>query len=146
MHINQTHPVSVQVPAHVFSFHPEIAYRSRVLLQDLSNEQIKEAAIRINREINNYFYDSKEKEISRLQSEFEGGDERLIDFFEWDGGKKKNGRWDFKEEMIGELDIPTAENFRHVNALKEITKYQNNYLPLPKGIPESECEEWQAVR
>ena len=142
MHINQTHPIPAQISTYEFPFQNEIEYRSRVLLKNLSNEQIEEATIRINREIDNYFYDSKEEEISRLKSELEEGDERLIEFFEWDGGTQKNGRWDFKEEMLGELDIPTAENCRYINALKEITKYQNNYLPLPKDIPESECEEW----
>ena len=84
-------PVSGYVPEHPFTYLPEIAYRARALLRNLTAEQIEAAAKRISEEVDRYFHDLKEVEISRLQSEFEGGDETLVEFFEWDGGTRANG-------------------------------------------------------
>lgn len=135
-------PVSGYVPDHPFSYLPEIAYRARALLRNRTAEQIEAAAKRINSEVDGYFSDLKEVEISRLQSEFEGGDGTFEKFFEWDGGTRANGHWLFKEEMAEELDILTAENSSEVNALKTIIENRDSCFFLPEGAPEPEREEW----
>lgn len=135
-------PVSGYVPDHPFSYLPEIAYRARALLRNRTAGQIEAAAKRINSEVDGYFSDLKEVKISRLQSEFEGGDETFEKFFEWDGGTRANGHWLFKEEMAEELDILTAENCSEVDALKTIIENRDSCFFLPEGAPEPEREEW----
>lgn len=135
-------PVSGYVPDHPFSYLSEIAYRARALLRNRTAEQIEAAAKRISREVDGYFSDLKEVEISRLQSEFEGGDETLVKFFEWDGGTRANGHWFFKEEMEEDLDILTAQNCSEVDALKTIIEKRDFCFFIPEGAPEPEREEW----
>jgi hypothetical protein len=135
-------PVSGYVPAHPFSYLPEIAYRARALLRSRTAEQIEAAAKRINREVDGYFRDLKEVEISRLQSEFEAGNKTFEKFFMWDGGTRANGYWIFNEEMEEELDILTAENSSEVDALKAIIENRDSCFFLPEGAPEPEREEW----
>lgn len=135
-------PVSGYVPDHPFSHLPEIAYRARALLQKCTAEQVETAAKRISEEVDGYFRDLKDCEVSRLQSEFEGGDESLEMFFQWDGGTRANGHWFFKEEMADELEILTAKNTSEVDALKTIIENRDSCFFLPEGAPEPECEEW----
>lgn len=135
-------PVSGYIPDHPFSHLPEIAYRARSLLRNRTAEQIEAAAKRISREVDGYFLDLKDSEVCRLQSEFEGGDKSLVEFFEWDGGTRANGRWFFKEEMADELEILTAKNTSEVDALKTIIENRDSCFFLPEGAPEPEREEW----
>lgn len=135
-------PVSGYVPEHPFSYLPEIAYRARALLRGRTVEQIDETAKRVSREIDGYFLDLKDSEVCRLQSEFEGGDKSLVEFFEWDGGTRANGRWFFKEEMADELEILTAKNTSEVDALKTIIENRDSCFFLPECAPEPEREEW----
>ncbi|MEQ1741073.1 MAG: hypothetical protein ABL869_01005 [Candidatus Nitrotoga sp.] len=135
-------PQAGYVPSRPFTYLPEIAYRARALLRNRTAEQIETAAKRISEEVDEYFRDLKDCEISRLLSEFEGGDETHVEFFEWDGGTRKNGRWVFKEEAEGELEILTAENCSEVNALKTIIENRDSCFFLPEGAPEPERDEW----
>ena len=135
-------PISGYVPDHPFLYLPEIAYRARSLLRNRTAEQVGAAAKRISREVDGYFLDLKDSEVCRLQSEFEGGDKSLMEFFEWDGGTRANGRWFFKEEMADELEILTAKNTSEVDALKTIIENRDSCFFLPEGAPEPEREEW----
>ena len=135
-------PRAGDVPSQPFTYLPEIAYRARALLQNRTAEQIETAAKKISEEVDGYFRDLKDCEISRLQSEFERGDKTLVEFFEWDGGTRANGHWLFKEEMENELDILTAVNSSEVDALKAIIENRDSCFFLPKGAPEPEREEW----
>lgn len=135
-------PLKGDVPSQPFTYLPEIAYRARALLQYRTAEQIEAAAKRISEEVDGYFRDLKDCEISRLQSEFEGGDETLVEFFEWDGGTVENGKWLFKDDMEDELDIQTPANTSEVDALKTIIENRDSCFFLPEGAPEPDREEW----
>jgi hypothetical protein len=120
-------PLSADVSASSFAYLPEIAHRARALLKSRSKDQIIAAAEKINEEIERYFLDAKDSEIMRLKDEISPDDEDFQSYFEWDGGSLKNGRWLFKEDMVDELGIATAENTSFVDALKAVIEDRDSY-------------------
>jgi hypothetical protein len=146
------HPQSGEVPYHPFSTLPSIAWRARVLLRSLTTEQIESIAKRIESEIHEYFRHLKDDAISRLQSALEGGNTANEKYFERDNDAQANGRWLFKDEMVSELDILTAENSSEVDALRaviEMRDYRGHTtitLPIPKRYPEGSDYQLFAVQ
>lgn len=112
-------PLTGDVPDHLFSSLPSIAWRARALLASRTEAQIDSLAKELDWVIEEYFRELRENEILRLEGELFGDDERFETFFEWDGGSRAKGSWFFKDSMESELNIPTAENTSEVEALKD---------------------------
>ena len=96
------------------------------------------AAKRIDQEIERYFDDLKRDAVSDLERKFMAEGVSPETYFEWDGGTEANGRWNFKDEMLDDLEIPTANNCSEVDALKAIIDYRDSIFFLPEGAPEPE--------
>jgi len=137
-------PISDYVPAYPFAPLPEIASRARKILIGLTLEQIVIVAEKISYEVERYFEDERDKGIYDLERrlEEEGNQEEFELYFEWDGGSRANGRWIFKEEMLEQLEIPTADNCSEVDALKSIIEARGEYFFLPEGAVEPVPEDF----
>ncbi len=112
-------PILGEVPDHLFPILPEIAWRARTILKSRTTSQIISLAKELDWAIEEYFRELKESEICRLESGMQCNDERYAQYFEWDSLNSGNGRYLFKDSMLDELDIPTAENTSEVDAIKE---------------------------
>lgn len=132
-------PLKGDVPPQPFTYLPEIAYRARALLRNRTAEQIEAAAKRISEEVEGYFRDLKDCEISRLQSEFEGGDETIEKFFQRDGGTRANGRWFFKEEMEEELraGLTVAKKASALTETYRVSRVRDGMAELVKDADDS---------
>ena len=139
-------PVSGYVPEQPFSHLPEIARRARAILSGKTAEKIDSTAKRINSEIERYFSDLKFQAVDELTVKFQDDPESYKHFFDWDGGSLGNGRWLYRNEMDEELDIPTAQNFSDVNALKTIVEDRDSCFFLPKHASVPECNHWAEGR
>ena len=135
-------PVSGDVPEQPFAYLPEIARRARSILSGRTIDQISSTAKKINSEIESYFRDLKTQAVDELTVKFQNDPEAFVDFFEWDGGTLANGRWLYKDEMDGELEIPTEMNCSEVDALKTIIEDRDSCFFLPEGAPIPEPDHW----
>lgn len=144
-------PVSGDVPDRPFSLLPEIAFRARSLLKSRTTEQIGAVAKAIDFAIYCYFDELKQDEVARLREvlntprrwrrdppNVEAGYDYALQFFEWDGEDEANGCWSFKEDMEGELSIPTPGNTSEVVALKECGDWAGI---CREGFPDGEPQE-----
>jgi hypothetical protein len=135
-------PITGDVPEYPFSYLPEIAGRARSILIGKTPLQLVAAAKRIDQEIERYFDDLKYVAVSDLKSKLQAEGDTLETYFEWDGGTEANGRWLFKDEMVDDLEIPTASNCSEVDALKTIIDDRDSNFFLPEGAPDPEPEEY----
>lgn len=107
------------VPDMPFPQLPSIARRARKLLNLRTEDQIDSAADEIDWMIDEYFLTLKNEEIERLKGEMKAGRVQTERLFQWDGGTIANGRWEFKDDMEDELEIPKSENTSKLEALKD---------------------------
>lgn len=135
-------PITGDVPEYPFSYLPEIAGRARSILIGKTHLQLVAAAKRIDQEFDRYFDDLKYVAVSDLKSKLQAEGDTLETYFEWDGGTEANGRWFFKDEMVDDLEIPTASNCSEVDALKTIIDERDSCFFLPEGAQEPEPEEY----
>ena len=142
----QFDPLTGYVPAHPFSYLPDIARRARSILNGRTVEWVEKAAKRIVREIDGYFEDLKSQAVYELTSKFHSDPETYAEFFEWDGGTLGNGRWLYKNTMDEELDIPTAQNSSEVEALKTIIENRDSHFFLAPGAPVPPPVHWPEGR
>jgi chemotaxis protein histidine kinase CheA len=104
-------PIKGSVPFRHFDQLSSITWRARNLLEKRTDDQVETMASVVDDMIEDYFRTAKEEEIERLKSEGK---------YEYLEGDEDGNAIDIKSSAEGELDYPTAENTREVDALAMI--------------------------
>lgn len=94
-----------------------IAWRARNLLEKRTDEQVESMVSVIDDMIEDYFRTAKDEEIERLKSEGK---------YEYLEGDEDGNYLDIKSDAESELDYPTAENTREIDALEMIVGTWSN--------------------
>jgi len=110
-------PTKGSVPFRHFDQLSSIVWRARNLLEKRTDEQVESMVSVIDDMIEDYFRNAKEEEIERLKSEGK------YDCLE---GDEDGNFHDIKSDAEGDLDYPTAENTREVDALEMIVGTWSN--------------------
>jgi hypothetical protein len=104
-------PIKGSVPFRHFDQLSSITWRARNLLEKRTDDQVETMACIVDDMIEDYFRSAKDEEIERLKSEGK---------YEYLEGDEDGNALDIKSSAEGELDYPTAENTREVDALSMI--------------------------
>jgi hypothetical protein len=101
-------PVTGNVPYRHFDQLSSIAWRARNLLEKRTDDQVEHLAIVIDEMVEDYFRDAKEEEIRRLKKEGK---------YEYLEGDEDGNYTGIRSEFEDELEYPTAENTKEIDAL-----------------------------
>lgn len=101
-------PVKGAVPYRHFDQLSSITWRARNLLENRTDDQVEHLAVVIDDMIEDYFRDAKQEEIQRLK------DEGKYEYLEGDEDGNYTG---IRSGFEDELDYPTAENTKEIDAL-----------------------------
>lgn len=131
-------PLTGDVPVIPYFSLPVIADRARGLLGGRTSAQVRAAASNIDFLIHDYFHVVEEMEIARLLDvlkqprnwrRISAADEREYRYAEQfcsllpAAHEHDESEWVFNEDMVSELDIPTPDNTREVDALRACVEW-----------------------
>lgn len=127
-------PLTGTVPYWPFSQLNDIVWRARNLLRNRKSADITHIAHLTDEMVDDYFKQAKEDEISRLRAEqqweyLESDDDGTI--------------WDLKSGAESELDFPTADNTKDLDALAECIGLWSDVMG--DGSPDPEEYEYYAA-
>lgn len=127
-------PLTDHVPYWPFAEAPGIASRARYMLRNRTSHDIRQIATVSNEMIGSYFDQAKQDEIGRLQREEDW------DYLEMDEDRIVLG---LNPDRAGDLDFPTPENTRELDALGECIGTRSEVLG--QGVPDPQDYEYFAV-
>lgn len=127
-------PLTGTVPYWPFSQLNDIVWRARNLLRNRKSADIEHIAYLTDEMLEEYFKQAKDKEISKLRAEekweyLESDDDGII--------------WDIRSDAEIELDYPTAENTKDIDALAECIGWWSNVMS--DGSPDPDVHEYYAA-
>jgi len=138
-------PLTGYVPEYPLPCLPEIAVRARSILYGKTHLQLVAAAKRIDEEIEHHLDYLKYVAVSNLKKKLQA-EGTLETYFEWTGGDWDDGGgdecWKFNDDLVDDLEIPTASNCNEVDALRTIIENRDSCFFLPEGAPEPEPDEY----